>query len=82
MSVTQVEHYMSHNVLIVYHTQSVNTEKLARVVEQGVIKTESVRAVLKRVSDATAQDARDCNAIAICSPEYFRLYGRCDKRIL
>jgi len=62
---------MSHNVLIIYHTQSVNTEKLARVVEQGVIKTESVRAVLKRVSDATAQDARDCNAIAICSPEYF-----------
>jgi len=68
---TQMERYMSYNVLIVYHTQSGNTEKLARAVEQGVIQTESVRAVLKRVSNTTAQDVRDCDAMVICSPEYF-----------
>ena len=62
---------MDKNVLIVYHSQSGNTEKLARSVEQGVMKTENTRAVLKRVSDTTAQDIRDCNAMVICSPEYF-----------
>ncbi len=30
-----------------------------------------MRAFLKQASDTTAQDIRDCNAIVICSPEYF-----------
>ena len=58
-------------VLIVYHSQSGNTERLARAVEQGVLKTKNVQAVLKRAVNATAQDIRDCNAIVLCSPEYF-----------
>jgi multimeric flavodoxin WrbA len=59
------------NVLIVYHSQSGNTEKLARAVAQGVADTENARATFKHASIATAQDIRDCDAIVICSPEYF-----------
>jgi multimeric flavodoxin WrbA len=58
-------------ILIIYHSQSGNTEMLARAVEQGVMKTENVQAVLKRASNITAQDVKDCNAIVLCSPEYF-----------
>ena len=58
-------------ILIVYHSQSGNTEMLARSVALGVTKTENAYAVFKHASDATAQDIRDCNAIVICSPEYF-----------
>ena len=58
-------------VLIVYHSQSGNTERLARAVEQGVLKTRNAQAVLKRAVNTTAQDVRDCNAIVLCSPEYF-----------
>ena len=58
-------------VLIVYHSQSGSTERLARAVEQGVLKTKNVQAVLKRAVNATARDIRDCNAIVLCSPEYF-----------
>jgi len=59
------------NVLIIYHTQSGNTEKLARAVAQGVNDTENAYATFKNVSNATAQDVRGCNAFVICSPEYF-----------
>lgn len=58
-------------VLVVYHSQSGNTEMLARSVMQGVIRTENAQAAFKHASDTTAQDIRDCNAIMICSPEYF-----------
>jgi multimeric flavodoxin WrbA len=58
-------------VLIVYHSQSGNTEMLARSVAQGVAETENAHANFKHASNATAQDIKDCDAIVICSPEYF-----------
>ena len=58
-------------VLIVYHSQSGNTERLARSVARGVAETENAQADLRHASHATAQDIRDCDAIVICSPEYF-----------
>ncbi len=59
------------NVLIIYHSQSGNTEKLARAVAQGVVDTENAYATFKHASNATTQDIRDCDALVICSPEYF-----------
>jgi multimeric flavodoxin WrbA len=58
-------------VLIVYHSQKGNTKKLASAVACGVEETENAHALFKHASDVTAQDIRNCNAIVICSPEYF-----------
>jgi multimeric flavodoxin WrbA len=58
-------------ILIVYHSQSGNTERLARSVAQGVMNTEDAHAVFKRAFDAKAHDIRECDAMVICSPEYF-----------
>ncbi len=59
------------DILIIFHSQTGNTERLARAVAQGVEETTNARAVLKRAADTAAQDLRNCNAVIICSPEYF-----------
>ncbi len=58
-------------MLIIFHSQTGNTEKLAKAVAQGVKETEHARAILKRAVDAGAQDLKGCGALVICSPEYF-----------
>lgn len=59
------------DILIIFHSQTGNTEKLARAVAQGVDETEHARAILKQAVDTVAQDLKDCSAVVICSPEYF-----------
>ncbi len=59
------------DVLILFHSQTGNTEKLAKAVARGVDCTANARAVLKRASDTVAQDLKECAAVIICSPEYF-----------
>ena len=59
------------DVLIIFHSQTGTTERLARAVAQGVDDVAGARAILKRTADATAQDLRDCRALVICSPEHF-----------
>ena len=59
------------DILIIFHSQGGNTEKLAKAVAQGVDETELARAILKRAVDANAQDLKACSAVVICSPEYF-----------
>ena len=58
-------------ILVLYHSQSGNTEMLARAVAQGVADTEDSSVVLRKAFLTTVQDMRECNAIVICSPEYF-----------
>jgi len=58
-------------ILIVYHSQTGNTERLARAVCKGVSDTQNINAIFKRANDTLTEDIRDCNAIIICSPEYF-----------
>jgi multimeric flavodoxin WrbA len=58
-------------ILILYHSQTGNTEKLARAVAQGVRETENSTAILKPAADAGAQDLKECKGFVICSPEYF-----------
>jgi len=58
-------------ILIAYHSQSGNTESLARSVAEGVRKTENAHAIFKRAPDTNAQDIKGCDAMVICSPEYF-----------
>ncbi len=44
---------------------------LARSVAEGVTKTENSHATFKRAPDANTQDIKNCDAVVICSPEYF-----------
>ena len=58
-------------MLIVYHSQTGNTQKLAESCAKGVGETEGVKAVLKRAFSVTLEDIKRARAIIICSPEYF-----------
>jgi multimeric flavodoxin WrbA len=58
-------------ILIIYHSQSGNTEKLAKAIATGITETRNSSATFKQAFDTTAQDIRECDAIIFCSPEYF-----------
>ncbi len=58
-------------ILVIYHTQSGHTEKMARAVAEGVVKAEPSRVVCKRACEATVTDLLSCDALVVGSPEYF-----------
>ncbi len=58
-------------ILIIYHSQSGNTKKMAQAVAKGVDTIENVRSVLKKASDADLEDLLSCNGLVVGSPEYF-----------
>jgi flavorubredoxin len=58
-------------LLIVYHSQSGATERLAVALEQGALKVEGVVTRRMKAPAVTATDFRDCRALVVCSPEYF-----------
>jgi flavorubredoxin len=57
-------------VLIVYHSQSGNTETMARALSEGAAAAGGT-IVLKKAADAVARDVMECDVIAIGSPNYF-----------
>ena len=57
-------------VLIVYHSQSGNTEAMARAVSEGA-NAAGATVVLKRAVDANAEDILGCDIVAIGTPNYF-----------
>ena len=59
-------------VLILYYTRTGNTEKMARLVEEGV-KSSHVEAVVKPVTSATLDDLQAADGIIIGSPTYYGL---------
>ena len=59
-------------VLILFYTRSGNTEKMARLVEEGVKGTGAL-AVVKPVSEATLDDLTAVDGIIIGSPTYYGL---------
>jgi len=58
-------------LLIVYHSQSGNTERLAMALEEGARKVERVLTRRMKACAVIAADFRDCSALVVCSPEYF-----------
>ncbi|NQU42231.1 FprA family A-type flavoprotein [bacterium] len=62
---------MSKTVLVVYHSQSGNTEAAAQAVASGVRSVEDVEPVVKRACDADADDLRTCDAVCLGTPDYF-----------
>ena len=58
-------------ILIVYHSQSGNTQMMANAVAEGAKSIEGVEVVLKRAADATAEDLLSADGLAIGTPENF-----------
>jgi flavorubredoxin len=56
-------------ILIIYHTQGGNTEKMAKAVAEGASAGATV--TLKKALDATADDLIDCDAVIMGTPNYF-----------
>ena len=58
-------------ILIVYHSQTGNTERMAKAVAEGAAGIEGAQVVLKRAGEAALQDLLDCQGLAIGTPENF-----------
>ncbi len=58
-------------ILVVYHSQTGNTERMARAVAEGAASIEGAEVVLKRAGEAGLQDLLDCRGLAVGTPENF-----------
>jgi multimeric flavodoxin WrbA len=58
-------------LLIVYHSQSGNTEKLAQAVEEGAVRVAGVNVQRLKAVLVTCDDLKQAQCLVICSPEYF-----------
>jgi len=59
------------NVLVVYHSLSGQTKKMAEAVSEGAARVPGTTVSLKTGLEATIDDLLACDAIAIGSPDYF-----------
>ena len=59
-------------LVIIYHSHSGNTEKMAEEVAQGARAVKGVEVVSRRVEMATNEDLTSSSGIIIGSPTYFR----------
>lgn len=63
---------MKKRILIIYHSQSGNTEKLAEACFNGVIKeSDSVEVRIKTAFGTTLYDIENSDGLIILTPEYF-----------
>lgn len=58
-------------VLVVYHSQSGNTERMAEAVAEGAKSLPGTTVMLKRVGQVTADDLFSSDAIVVGSPVYW-----------
>jgi NAD(P)H dehydrogenase (quinone) len=59
------------NVLIVYHSVSGNTEKMAQGVAEGGKAVSATNVVIKKVGDVAGEDLLACDALIVGSPVYY-----------
>jgi len=57
-------------VLIIYHSQTGNTEIMAKAISEGV-KFAEATVILKKTADATVDDLLDCDSVAFGTPNNF-----------
>ena len=62
---------MKKSLLILYHSQSGNTKRLAAAVEAGALRVKGTRVRRLRAAEVTDRDLLECRCLVICSPEYF-----------
>lgn len=58
-------------VLILYHSKTGNTKRLAEEIAKGVQEVEGVEPVLRNTQEVTEQDFLDCKGLIAGSPVYF-----------
>jgi NAD(P)H dehydrogenase (quinone) len=58
-------------VLVMYHTRTGNTKKLAQMIVKGLEQEKDVECILKAAPDVTKDDFLSCSAIIAGSPVYF-----------
>lgn len=58
-------------ILIIYHSQTGNTEKMALAVAEGARSIEQTDVVLKKAQDAGLEDLLESDGLAIGTPENF-----------
>ena len=59
------------SVLIVYHSASGNTEKMAQAVAEGAKGISGAKVLLKRVGEVAAEDLVSSDAVIVGTPVYF-----------
>jgi len=70
-SPTQAADPQPVTVLVVYHSASGNTEKMAQGVAEGAKTVSGTSVVLKRVGEVAADDLLSSDAVIVGSPVYF-----------
>ena len=58
-------------ILIVYHSQTGNTGKMAGAVAEGAASIENTEVILKEAKDASLKDLLGCDGLVIGTPENF-----------
>ncbi len=58
-------------ILIVYHSQTGHTQKMAEAVADGAKAIENTEVIVKKAGEATLDDLLSCNGLAIGTPENF-----------
>jgi multimeric flavodoxin WrbA len=58
-------------ILVVYHSQTGRTERMAKKVVEGAQSIQDVEVVSRKASEATTEDLLECDGLALGSPEYF-----------
>jgi multimeric flavodoxin WrbA len=58
-------------ILIVYHSQTGHTRRMAEAVAEGAKAMENTEVILKKANEATLDDLLSCNGLAIGTPENF-----------
>lgn len=60
-----------YKILILYHSQSGNTQKMAQKAADGAQSIAGVDVALKNAFEGTLEDLVSCDGLIIASPEYF-----------
>jgi len=58
-------------ILIVYHSQTGGTEKMAGAVAAGASSIGGTEVILKKAADASLEDLLSCDGLAVGTPENF-----------
>lgn len=58
-------------ILVVYYSQSGNTEKLAQAVGEGAAEVDDTTVIVKSVDEVTKDDFLNCDGLIVGSPVYF-----------
>lgn len=58
-------------VLVIYHSQSGNTQAMAEAVARGAASVPGAEVTVKRALEATLDALLECDAVAVGSPDYF-----------